>query len=261
MDDSRLLLTDATWGRMAAVITDVKSRAGAPPEIADRDFVEGILYLARTGCPWRDLPGRFGDWNAAYKRFRRWLTIGVWQALFERLPADLAAVRTVFFDSTVIRAHQHAAGARRSHGGAEAQALGRSRGGLGTKIHAAAADERTAVAAALTAGQCGDAPQFIPVCEAIPEECPVDAAVADMAFDSDAIREYLVDRDIAPVIPSSANRAEPIEYDAAMYRERNKVERLFNRLKQFRRIATRYEKLALTFLAMIHLVASVVMTR
>jgi transposase len=187
--------------------------------------------------------------------------IGVWQALFECLPEDLASVRMVFFDSSVVRGHQHAAGARRVHGGAEAQALGRSRGSFGTKIHLAAADERTAVAVVLTAGQCGDAPQFIPVCEAVPEECPVDSAVADKAFDSDAIREYLVDRDIAPVIPSTANRAEPIEYDAGMYRERNRVERLFNRLKQFRRIATRYEKLAITFLAMVHLVASVVMIR
>jgi transposase len=261
MDDSRRLLTDALWGRMAAVIREFKSRAGAPPGIPDRAFVEAILYLARTGCPWRDLPRRFGDWNAAYTRFRRWLTLGIWQALFARLPDDLAAVRDVFFDSTVIRAHAHAAGARRSRGGAEAQALGRSRGGFGTKIHLAAADERTAVAMVLTPGQSGDAPQFVEVCEAVPEECPIDAAVADTAYDSDAIREYLVDRDIAPVIPSSANRAEPIEYDEAMYRERNKVERLFGRLKQFRRIATRYEKLAITFLAMIHLVAAVVMIR
>ena len=117
MDDSRLMLTDAAWGRIAAVLAEVKHPAGAPPELPDREFVEAILYLARTGTPWRDLPGRFGNWDAVYNRFRRWEAAGYWRALFERLPgADLAEVEAVFFDSTVIRAHQHAAGAPRKKG-------------------------------------------------------------------------------------------------------------------------------------------------
>jgi transposase len=117
MDDARLLLTDAAWGRIAAVLSEVKHPAGAPPKLPDRDFVEAVLYLARTGTPWRDLPGRFGAWDAVYNRFRRWLGAGYWRALFERLPGpDLAEVEAVFFDSTVIRAHPHAAGAPRKKG-------------------------------------------------------------------------------------------------------------------------------------------------
>ena len=117
MEDDRSILTDETWESLATVIREVKSAAGAPPELTDREFVEAILYLARTGVPWRDLSKRFGKWNAVYKRFRRWEEMGVWRALFERAPTGLESVRTVFFDSTVIRAHAHAAGAPAKKGG------------------------------------------------------------------------------------------------------------------------------------------------
>jgi transposase len=78
----------------------------------------------------------------------------------------------------------------------------------------------------------------------------------DKGYDSDHIRDLLVDRDIAPVIPSKANRVDPIWCDAERYKDRNRVERLFNRLKQFRRVATRYEKLAATFLAIVQITAA-----
>ena len=146
-------------------------------------------------------------------------------------------------------------------GGQEAQALGRSRGGFTTKVHAAAADERTALAVVLTPGQAGDAPTYPDLIEAVPTECPVDAAGADKAYDSDTIRADLKEREIEPVIPSSANRKEAIPYDQKKYRQRNRVERLFSKLKQFRRVATRYDKLDLSFLAFIHLTAALIMIR
>jgi transposase len=112
MDDGRLLLTDKTWGRIAKALTGLKSRRGAPPDLGDRDFVEAVLYLARTGAPWRDLPARFGKWDAVYQRFRRWLDRGVWAGLLDLLPARVRRkARELFGDSTVIRAHVHAAGA------------------------------------------------------------------------------------------------------------------------------------------------------
>jgi putative transposase len=117
MDDTRMLLTDVAWARIATVLAEVKHPAGAPPALSDREFVEAVLYLARTGLPWRDLPPRFGAWDAVYNRFRRWEAAGYWRALFGRLPEPvLEQVRTVFFDSTVIRAHPHAAGAPRKKG-------------------------------------------------------------------------------------------------------------------------------------------------
>ncbi len=261
MDESRLMLTDEAWGRIAAALAAVKSRAGAPPKQSDRDFVEAVLYLARTGCPWRDLPERFGAWDAVYQRFRRWERCGYWWALFAILPEDLREIHTVFFDSSVVRAHPHAAGAPKTQGGQEAPALGRSQGGFTTKIHVAAADEQTPLTAVLTPGQAGDAPQYPRLMAGVPPECPVDAAGADKSYDSDAIRADLEQRGIEPVIPPRSNRTEAIEYDTTQYRGRNCVERLINRLKQFRRIATRYDKLDLAFLAFIHLAAALVMIR
>jgi putative transposase len=112
MDEGRLLLTDKTWSRIAAALAGLKSKRGAPPALADRDFVEAVLYLARTGVPWRDLPHRFGQWDAVYQRFRRWLDRGVWRGLLTAVPGRaLQRIRVLFADSTVIRAHQHAAGA------------------------------------------------------------------------------------------------------------------------------------------------------
>jgi transposase len=95
----------------------------------------------------------------------------------------------------------------------------------------------------------------------VPAACPLEFAVADRGYDSDAIRDALLGRDIAPVIPSTASRAEPIEHNERLYRQRNRVERLVGKLKQSRRIATRYEKPGGTFMALVHLAAAFVMAR
>jgi transposase len=113
----------------------------------------------------------------------------------------------------------------------------------------------------LTPGECHDAKAFPEVFGAIPESCPAEYAVMDKGYDSDDIRDALVDRDIAPVIPSTANRAEPIEYSKRHYKTRNRIERLIGKLKQFRRVATRYEKLAGTFLAFVQLTATFLAVR
>jgi transposase len=110
------MLTDKAWKRIAAALAAVKSRAGAPPKLTDRNFVEAVLYLARTGCPWRDLPKRFGKWDAVYQRCRRWEKAGYWRALFAVLPTDLAGIETILLDSSIIRAHPHAAGAPKKRG-------------------------------------------------------------------------------------------------------------------------------------------------
>lgn len=83
----------------------------------------------------------------------------------------------------------------------------------------------------------------------------------DKAYDSDAIRQVLHDQGVEAVIPSQTNRLEEIRYDKEQYKSRQKVERFFNKLKHFRRIATRYDKLSRTFLAFIHLVATWMMIR
>jgi transposase len=112
----RYMLTDDLWAAMQPLVERAKRhKGGQPPALSDRDFFEALLYLARTGIPWRDLPGEFGRWDAVYNRFRRWVASGALRRLFEALTADPAfgEVRRVLIDSTIVRAHQHAAGARR----------------------------------------------------------------------------------------------------------------------------------------------------
>lgn len=107
------MITDDAWRQLEKALTEVKhSHAGAPPAMSDREFFEAVLYLIRTGCPWRDLPVELGYWHAVYMRFRRWQKRGVWQRLWERLQSDhFLEARELLVDSTTIRAHQHAAGA------------------------------------------------------------------------------------------------------------------------------------------------------
>jgi putative transposase len=112
----RYVLTDELWAAMRPLAERAKRyTSGQPPVLPERMFFEALLYWARTGVPWRDLPAEFGAWDAVYNRFRRWVRSGSLRTLFELLTADpeLGEVRRVLIDSTIVRAHQHAAGARR----------------------------------------------------------------------------------------------------------------------------------------------------
>src|ERR1035437_2344399 len=127
----RLVLSDVAWERMAPLIIGRPDQKGSTGR-DNRMFVEGVLWIVRTGSPWRDLPEAFGDWNSVFRRFSRWSIKGVWYRTFEAMSDD-PDFEYLIIDSTIVRAHQHAAGAKK--GGSEDQAIGRSRGGLSTKIH------------------------------------------------------------------------------------------------------------------------------
>lgn len=112
----RYMITDELWVVMEPLVRQAKCyRRGPMPKVPDRQFFEALLYVARTSIPWRDLPSEFGEWDAIYNRFRRWEASGSLQALFELMTEDpqFEGLRRVFIDSTIVRAHQHAAGAQR----------------------------------------------------------------------------------------------------------------------------------------------------
>ncbi len=150
-------------------------------------------------------------------------------------------------------------GRAKKNGGDQAQ--GRSRGGFSTKIHAATLDENCAVALHLTAGQAHDGRQFETLYESLDPENVLEFAALDKGYDADRIRERLDLDGIEPVIPPISSRCQKLPYDKELYRGRNRVERFFNKLKQFRRMATRYDKLAKTFCAALHLVAAFLILR
>jgi len=110
-------LSDEQWERLKPMLPAQKPHTGRPAT-DHRQIINGILWILRTGAPWRDLPERYGPWQTVYGRFNRWREEGIWQQIFERLLAEADALGNVeweihFVDSTTVRAHQHAAGAKK----------------------------------------------------------------------------------------------------------------------------------------------------
>lgn len=105
----RRWLRDDQWQRLEPMLP---GKAGDPGRTGENNrlFVEAVLWIARTGSPWRDLPAEFGLWNSVYTRFARWSNDGVWLRVFAELAKD-ADFEEVFLDSTIVRAHQHSSGA------------------------------------------------------------------------------------------------------------------------------------------------------
>ena len=104
----RYELTDEEWDEIEHLLPGREGDPGGHGE-DNRSFVNAVIWMARTGAPWRDLPERFGKWNSVFQRFNRWAKTGVWHAVFRAL--QMPDLVTIMLDSTVIRAHQHAAGA------------------------------------------------------------------------------------------------------------------------------------------------------
>ncbi len=237
-------ITDEQWNAICDLLPGKEGDPGATAK-DNRLFVNAVRWIAKTGAPWRDLPERFGNWNSVFQRFTRWCKTGVFQSIMEKLQdPDL---EVLLLDSTVIRAHQHAAGAKGSS--AEAEALGRSRGGFSTKIHVACDGLGKPVTIILTPGQKHDVTQG----PALIANSDAEKKIADKAYDSDRFIEAIEATGAEAVIPPRRNRNEERSYDKEAYKGRNVVERLINVMKQCRRVATRYEKTARNFLAMVHL--------
>ncbi|WP_367046955.1 IS5 family transposase [Streptomyces sp. Je 1-332] len=272
-------LSDGHWRLIEPLLPDRTPRRGGR-WTDHRRVIDAVAFKYRNNLAWRDLPDECPPWQTVFDRFTRWARDGTWHrvlvALQARADADGDLDWLVGVDSTVVRAHQHAAGGREK--GAPAgephdHALGRSRGGLSTKVHLAADGRCRPIAFVVTAGQAGDAPQFERVMAAIRVPRPVgrprvrpDTVLADRAYSSRAIRAHLRRRGIRAVIlepaDQQANRkrrgprgGRPVALDRDAYRLRNAVERCINRLKQWRGIAMRTDKLATNYQAALHVAA------
>ncbi|MCW8398094.1 IS5 family transposase [Legionella sp. PATHC038] len=243
----RQILTDEIWIQLEKTMRF----HGCHKWNNDRSVMEAILWKLRTGAPWRDIPKELCPWKTAYNRFNRWAAKGFMGRFFFDVRGEIDT-EWVFTDGSYVRAHQHASGSRLG----EERAIGKSRGGATTKIHIAADAHGNPIDFEITGGQVHDSQV---ACKIIEKVGSADHFIGDKGYDSEDIREEARSAGMNPVIPRKTNSKKPNpEFDSSLYKLRHLVENLFARLKHFRSIATRFEKLARNFKSMLFLACSII---
>ncbi|XYX40797.1 IS5 family transposase [Candidatus Erwinia dacicola] len=249
---ARYDLSDEAWALFQPLLPTepVTPRAGRP-WAEHRMIINGKFWVLCSGAPWRNLPERYGPWKTVYNRLNRWSKSGVINIIFNRLLTLLDANSFIDWSATAldgsnIRALRCAAGAQKKDPDiAGDNGLGRSRGGFGIKIHLATDGSRLPLNIVLSPGQAHES-QFARRGHAV---------LADKIYSGHALRNELKNKGIKTVIPRKSNEKMASDgrsqLDRDTYLNRNVVERCFGRLKEYRRIATRYDKTARNYLAMV----------
>lgn len=238
----RLMLTDELWSKLRTIMR----QHGIYDKPSLRKIVEGILYRMRVGCPWRDLPSIFGLWNSVYQQFNRWSSKNKLMKIFKALVND-PDLEWEFIDGSIVKAHQHSTGAASD----EDEAIGKSVAGNTTKIHMAVEACGLPIDFEITGGEvhdCKIAPEFF---AQLPD---ADYMIADKGYDSEELRDLIRAKLSTPVIPRKINSTiGNYDMDWGLYKYRHLVENVFARLKHFRAIATRYDKLKRNYASMVAL--------
>jgi transposase len=239
----RHALRDNQWARLQKVLPPQKS--GPRAIRGDRLFIEAVLFRAKTGLPWRDLPERFGPWKSVYNRFANWARKNHWAAIFRELKFELDETGSIV-DGSVIRSHQDSSGGK---GGSNAMLWA----ALEEVFRQSSMPSSTRKAArstfTLTPGQRHE----MTVAEELLAQANGKALIGDTGYDSNTFVQAVRDRGMKPIIHSKPERKKKHRLDRALHRKRYLVEVFFHRLKRFRAIATRYEKTARNYLALVQL--------
>jgi len=241
-------LTDDQFSKIEPHLpTDTRGKA----RVDDRRVISGIINVLRSGGRWIDAPPEYGPRKTLYNRYVRWAAKGVWVDLFHALCAGRRAARASL--DRQLRREGPSLGFGRKRG-EKNQAIGRSRGGRTTKIHALTDAQCRPLSFTLTGGQVADCRAGAELLARLP---PCQILHADKGYDSNAIRRQVEGRGAIPNIPPKANRKWKNCFSPFLYRARNAIERMFCRLKDFRRVATRYDRNAPNFLAAVCIAATV----
>ena len=222
------------------------------PRVDDQPVVRGILHVIRNGLRWRDAPTEHGPHKTLYNGFVRWSRLGVFNRIFASLAARAGEPERLMIDATHLKAHRTAAS--RPEKGALPRRTGRTRGGLNSKLHAVCDGKGRLVVLLLTDGRMSGHTGAALMLPRLPRAKEL---LGDKGYNSNRFRDALTERGIEPCIPSSESRKVPLPYDKALYRQRPPIETMFGRLKDWRRIAMRYDRYAQTFMSAICLAAAV----
>lgn len=241
-------LTNEMWNRIKEFLPAKKS-VGRKPLDARKTF-DAILWIARTGSQWRALPSEYGRWNSVYKKFRQWIQDGVFERMLKSFWANSKNYYIFAIDSTFCKVHQDATGARKIYGN---QDIGLSRGGKTTKIHAVVNEKLQPIHFILSPGNVNDNQVAIALLKMI--DIHDSDILGDKAYSVTEIREYIENNFARACIPDKSNSTVKHDFDKELYKMRNIVERFFQRIKNFRRVATRYDKLSKCFCSFVTLVS------
>ena len=242
---ARLMLSDELWSKLKEIM--LQHQIYNKPNL--RMMVEAMLYRMRVGCPWRDLPVEFGFWHSIYQQFNRWSCKEKLMKVFKDL-VQKPDLEWEFIDGSIVKAHQHSSGGV----GEENQAIGKSVGGNTTKIHMAVDAFGLPIEFMLTGGEVHDAKAASALIKRLPR---ADYTVADKGYDSEEIRNQIRDKSSTPIIPRKKNsKTGNADFDWGLYKYRHLVENIFARLKHFRAIATRYDKLKRNYASMLAMACS-----
>ena len=203
------------------------------------NVLAAILFVLSEGCTRRGIDQPAAAWNSVYQYYRRWCRTGLWEKLWQQV-APPARLTVVHLDATHIKVHRSGLNPA---GGQDLQALGRTKGGWNTKLHAAVDARGNPCVLVLSGGNEADISDATHVLQDLEPK----TLAGDKGYDSDAFRIWLYERGITPCIPPKSNRVDPLPYRKKTYRKRHLVENFFASVKTFRRVATRYDKLAETF--------------
>jgi transposase len=242
---ARFDLTEFEW---RAIEPHLPNKPRGVPRVDDRRVLNGIFWVLRSGARWADLPERYGPPTTIYNRFVRWRRAGVWDRLMDAVTkAHDGDVQMI--DSSMVRVHQHAAAVKkRGHD----RCMGRSRGGLTTKIHALVDKRGLPIKLTLTAGPAHDMLAAPTLISELPEGAML---LGDKGYDANVIRDLANERGAWANIPPKSNRKDPICFSPYLYEARNLIERFFNKIKHFRPIATRYDKYEENYMSALKLVS------
>ena len=241
-------LTDAQWNRIKYLFE--KSRKVGRPSLNPRTVFNAIMWILKSGARWRDLPARYGNWNSIYHKFRLWCSLGLFERLLKLINAGAQNATLLELDSTFCKVHQSACSALKD------EAIGSSRGGKNTKVHVLINERMQLLNAVLTGGNVHDSESAVALFKGI--KLKGKTILADKAYSSEHIRVFIAGHEAVACIPDKANFRIKHDFDSELYKQRNIVERFFQRIKNYRHIATRYDKLALCFLNFLLLASSVI---
>jgi transposase len=219
-----------------------------------RIFLEAVYFIMRTGAQWSELPPQYGAYKTIHKRFIYWAKKGLWNDILAYV-AEEHDGESFMIDGSVIRAHACASGYQK--GSQEQQALGRSKGGFTTKIHALVDALGLPMKFILTPGQSSEIKQAPELIKGI-ENANI---LGDKAFDCDEFIDQIASQNCVPIIPPKANRIIKREVDYTLYKERHLIECFFSKVKHFRRVFSRFDKLAQAYMGFLAFASTIIWLR